>query len=204
MKVEVINIKGESTGRTVELPAELFGVTPNEHVVYLAVKQYLAHQRQGTHKSKERSELSGSTRKLHRQKGTGGSRKGDINSPTFRGGARVFGPRVRDYDLKLPKKVKALARASALSAKFNEGFVKVIEDFTFETPKTKQYLEILTNLKLDGQKTLLVTSDYDKSVYLSARNLPKAEVSAAKDLNTYQVMNAGTLLFNESAVNKIG
>ncbi len=204
MKVEVINIKGEPTGRTVELPAGLFGITPNEHAVYLAVKQYLANQRQGTHKSKERSELSGSTRKLHRQKGTGGSRKGDINSPTFRGGARVFGPKVRDYSQKLPKKVKALARASALSSKFNDGRIKVIEDFTFETPKTKQFLEILGNLSLNGQKTLLVTADYDNTVYLSARNLPKTEVTAAKDLNTYQVLNAGTLLFNESAVNKIG
>lgn len=203
MKIEVLNIQGEQTGRTVELPDNIFGIEPNEHVVYLAVKQYLANQRQGTHKAKERSEMSGSTRKLHRQKGTGGSRKGDINNPLFHGGARVFGPRPRDYSQKLNKKVKRLARKSALSSKAVQGRIMVVEDFSFKSPKTKTYKDILAKLSLDGHKTLLVTADYEQQVYLSSRNLQEAAVVRASDLNTYEILKANTLVLAEGAVEKI-
>lgn len=203
MTVDILNIQGEKTGRTVELPADIFGVAPNEHAVYLSVKQYLANQRQGTHKSKERSEISGSTRKLHRQKGTGGSRKGDINSPLFPGGGRVFGPRPRDYSQKLNKKVKALARKSALSSKATNGAIIVLEDFSFEAPKTKAFLGILQALQLDDKKTLFVTSDYEKEVVLSARNLPKTLLIRATDLNTYQILKANTVILSESSIEKI-
>ncbi len=203
MKLEVFNIQGEKTGKTVELPDEVFGIEPNEHVVWLAVKAHLANQRQGTHKSKERSEMSGSTRKLHRQKGTGGSRKGDINSPLFRGGGRIFGPKPRDYSQKLNKKVKRLARKSALSDKAANGRILVLEDFTFDAPKTKAYTEILKALQLTEQKTLFVTSDLDKNVYLSSRNLPQAEVARAQDLNTYDILHANTLILAESSIEKI-
>lgn len=203
MKIEVLNIQGQATGREVELPDEIFGAETSEHAVYLAVKQYLANQRQGTHKSKERSEISGSTRKLHRQKGTGGSRKGDINSPLFPGGGRVFGPKPRDYSFKLNKKVKRLARRSALTSKAQSGQILVVEDFSFEAPKTKEYINILRNLKVEGRKSLLVTADHEKEVVLSSRNLPNVGVLRADDLNTYAILNAGTLILAEGAVTKI-
>lgn len=203
MKLEVLNIQGEKTGRSVDLPDNIFGIEPNEHAVYLAVKLYLANQRQGTHKAKERSEMSGSTRKLHRQKGTGGSRKGDINNPLYRGGGRVFGPRPRNYGFKLNKKVKHLARQSALSVKATAGQIMVVEDFSFDTPKTKKFLEILQNLQVFGKKTVFVTADYEKEVLLSSRNVPHTQVTRAGDLNTYQVMNSSALVLSESSIGKI-
>lgn len=203
MQVTIYNIQGEATGRTVELPDEVFGIEPHEHSVWLDVKRYLAAQRQGTHKSKERREISGSTRKLHRQKGTGGSRKGDINSPLFRGGGRVFGPRPRNYDIQVNAKVRRLARRSALSAKAQAGQIKVVEDFTFNAPKTKDFANILRALQVADKKPLTVTGEYDKMLYLSCRNLEKAAIAPAKDLNTYQIMNAGALVLAESAIEKI-
>lgn len=203
MKVEVFNIQGEKTGRSVELPDDIFGVEPNEHAVYLSVKQYLANQRQGTHKAKERNEIAGSTRKLHRQKGTGGSRKGDIKNPLFHGGGRIFGPKPRDYSQKLNKKVKALARKSVLSDKVKNNAIIVLEDFSFEAPKTKAFADILRSLKVDGQKTLLVTTDHEKEVYLSSRNLPKSSVMRAGDVNTYQIMHANTVILSEGSIEKI-
>jgi large subunit ribosomal protein L4 len=203
MKLEVFNIKGEKTGKSVELPDAVFGAQPNEHAVWLAVKAYLANQRQGTHKSKERSEISGSTRKLHKQKGTGGSRKGDINSPLYKGGGRVFGPKPRDYSQKLNKKVKRLARLSALSSKAANGQIIVLEDFSFDAPKTKTYLGMLKAFKLDDKKSLLVTNDYEKNVYLSSRNLEKAAVSRAQDLNTYEILHSNTLIISEGSIGKI-
>jgi large subunit ribosomal protein L4 len=203
MKLEVFNIQGASTGRTIELADNIFGVAPNEHVMYLAVKQYLAHQRQGTHKSKERREISGSTRKLHRQKGTGGARKGDINSPLFPGGGRVFGPRPRKYTIALNKKVKVLARKSALSAKMGSGSIRVVEDFNLDQPRTKDMVGILSNFNLDQSKTLLVFGEHNNNVYRSIRNLPKASMTTATDLNVYSILNAGTLLLSESAVARI-
>jgi large subunit ribosomal protein L4 len=203
MKIEIFNIQGEKTGKSVDLPDDVFGIEPNEHAVWLAVKAYLANQRQGTHKSKERSEMSGSTRKLHRQKGTGGARKGDINSPLLRGGGRVFGPKPRDYSQKVNKKVNRLARRSALSSKAANGQIIVMEDFSFDAPKTKAFLDILKKLNLTGKKTLFVTGDYDKNVYLSARNLPKAAVSRAQDLNTYDILYANTLILSEGSIGKI-
>ncbi|MBK7409075.1 MAG: 50S ribosomal protein L4 [Saprospirales bacterium] len=203
MKLEVLNIQGEKTGRSVELPEAVFGIEPNEHAVYLAVKLYLANQRQGTHKAKERNEVSGSTRKLHRQKGTGGSRKGDIKSPTFRGGGRVFGPRPRSYSFKLNKKVMRLARRSALSVKANAGQIMVVEDFSFETPKTKKFLEILQNLGVFGKKTVFVTADYEKEVLISSRNVPHTQVTRAGDLHTYQVLNSSALVLSEGSIGKI-
>ena len=203
MKLEVFNINGEKTGKSVELPDAVFGAQPNEHAVWLAVKAYLANQRQGTHKSKERSEMSGSTRKLHKQKGTGGARKGDINSPLLKGGGRVFGPRPRDYSQKLNKKVKRLARLSALSSKAANGQIIVLEDFSFDAPKTKTYLDVLKALNLDGKKSLLVTNDYEKNVYLSSRNIQKAAVSRAQDLNTYEILHSNTLIISEGSIGKI-
>ena len=203
MKLDVLNIQGEKTGRQVELSDDIFGIEPNEHAVYLSVKQYLANQRQGTHKAKERHEISGSTRKLHKQKGTGGSRKGDINSPLFKGGARVFGPRPRNYSFQLNKKLKRLARKSVLAAKVQEGNLFVIEDFAFDQPKTKSFLDILTKLNIQDKKSLMVTGDYEKMVYLSSRNLPKVSVSRAEDINTYDVLNATSLVLCESSLGKI-
>ena len=203
MKLEVLNIQGEKTGRAVELPADVFGINPNEHAVYLAVKAYLAHQRQGTAKAKERSEMSGSTRKLHRQKGTGGSRKGDINNPLYRGGGRVFGPRPRDYDQKLNKKVKRLARKSALSSKALSGAIVVVEDFSFDQPRTKSYVDVLNKLQVAGQKTVFVTADFEKEVFLSGRNLPESRVVRAQDLNVYDILNARTLVLSEGSIEKI-
>jgi len=203
MKVEVIDIEGKNTGRTVELSDQVFGIQPNEHVVYLAVKQYLAHQRQGTHKTKGRSEVKGSRRKLYRQKGTGRARVGDIKNPIFRGGGTVFGPQPRKYTIKLNKKVKRLARRSVLSDRAKKGMIKVIEDFTFDVPKTKQYLQVLKNLGLDGQKSTLILPETDKHIVLSARNIPKVFVRRVHDLNTYDLLNGGQLLIMESAVEKI-
>ena len=203
MEISVLNIKGEDTGKKVVLNDSVFGITPNDHVIYLDVKQYLAAQRQGTAKSKERSELSGSTRKLGRQKGGGGARRGDINSPLLVGGARVFGPKPRNYDFKLNKKVKQLARRSALSYKAQENAIVVVEDFTFEAPKTKAFVELMNNLKVSEKKVLLVTSEINKNVYLSARNLQKTQVAVASDINTYGILNAGVLVVTESALANI-
>ena len=203
MELSVLNIKGENTGRTVSLNEAVFGIQPNEHVVYLDVRQYLANHRQGTHKSKERSEISGSTRKLGRQKGGGGARRGDINSPLLVGGARVFGPQPRDYGFKLNKKVKQLARRSALSQKALENAIVVVEDFTFDTPNTKAYVQMLNNLKVSEKKQLLVLPSANKVVYLSARNLKGSQVAIASDINTYVVMNADVLVIAESALEVI-
>ncbi len=201
MEVAVYNIKGEDTGRKVQLSDAVFGLEElNEHVVYLTVKQYLANQRQGTHKSKERSEIAGSTRKLGRQKGGGGARHGDINSPLFHGGGRVFGPRPRNYSFKLNKKVKALARRSALSYKAAQQQIIVVEDFTFEAPKTKEMLKVLNNLKISDKKVLLVLASRDKNVILSARNLPNAIVANASDINTYEILNNKVMVLVEGSV----
>ncbi|MBQ9177080.1 MAG: 50S ribosomal protein L4 [Bacteroidaceae bacterium] len=200
MEVSVLNIKGQETGKKVELNDAIFGIEPNDHVVYLAVKQYLAAQRQGTHKSKERSEIAGSTRKLIRQKGGGGARRGDIKSPVLRSGGRVFGPRPRDYWFKLNKKVKALARRSALTYKAQQDAIIVVEDFNFDAPKTKEFVELQKNLKVDGKKLLLVLPETNSNVYLSARNIQKVDVASANVLNTYRVMNANVLVLTENAL----
>ena len=200
MELAVYNIKGEDTGRKVTLSDEVFGVDVNEHVVWLDVKQFLANQRQGTHKSKERSEVSGSTRKLHKQKGGGGSRIGDINSPVLVGGGRVFGPRPRNYSFKLNKKVKQLARKSALTSKLADNQIMVIEDFSFEAPKTKQFAAVLDALKFNGKKVLLVMPTMDKNVNLSLRNVPGARMMAAADLNTYAILNNNVMLLSEKSV----
>ena len=203
MEGSVLNIKGEDTGKKVVLNDAIFGIEPNDHVIYLAVNQYLAAQRQGTHKSKERSEITGSTRKLIRQKGGGGARRGDIKSPLLRGGGRVFGPRPRDYWFKLNKKVKALARKSALTYKAQQNAIIVVEDFDFEAPKTKQGIALLNNLKVEGKKTLIVLSEVKKNVNLSIRNIQRVDVMTASNLNTYRVMNANVLVMTESALNQI-
>ena len=203
MEVSVLNINGQETGRKVTLNESIFGLKPNDHVLYIDVKQYLANQRQGTAKTKERSELSGSTRKLGRQKGGGGARRGDINSPVLVGGARVFGPQPRDYRFKLNKKVKQLARKSALSYKAIENAVVVVEDFTLEAPKTKDFVNITKNLKVEGKKLLVVLPEVNKNVYLSARNLQCSEVMTASTLNTYKVLNADILVVTESSLKAI-
>ena len=200
MELSVYNIKGEDTGRKVSLSEAVFGIEPNDHVIYLAVKQFLANQRQGTHKSKERSEVSGSTRKLGRQKGGGGARRGDINSPVLVGGGRVFGPKPRDYSSKLNKKEKNLARRSALTYKAQENAIVVVEDFAFEAPKTKDFVDMTKNLKVSDKKLLLVLPEANKNVYLSARNVKSAKVQTVSDLNTYGVLDAGVLVFTESAL----
>ena len=203
MEVSVLDIKGQETGRKVTLNENIFGIEPNDHVVYLDVKQYLADQRQGTAKSKERSEHAGSTRKLGRQKGGGGARRGDINSPVLVGGGRVFGPKPRDYRFKLNKKVKLLARKSALSYKAKENAIVVVEDFNIEAPKTKEFVNIAKNLKVDGKKVLLLLPEANNNVYLSARNLQKAEVMPANLLNTYKVLNADVLVVTENSLKVI-
>ena len=203
MEVSVLNINGQETGRKVVLNEAVFGIEPNDHVLYLDVKLYLANQRQGTAKAKERSEVSGSTRKLGRQKGGGGARRGDINSPVLVGGGRVFGPKPRDYRFKLNKKVKVLARKSALSYKAQENAVIVVEDFSFDAPKTKDFVNITKNLKVEGKKTLLVLPEVNKNVYLSARNLQRAEVMTANTINAYKVLNADVLIVAESSLNTI-
>lgn len=203
MEISVLNIKGEDTGRKVTLNESIFGIEPNDHVLYLDVKQFLANQRQGTAKSKERSEHAGSTRKLGRQKGGGGARRGDINSPVLVGGGRVFGPKPRDYRFKLNKKVKSLARKSALSYKAQENAIVVVEDFTFEAPKNKEFVNVAKNLKVDGRKMLMVLPEVNKNVYLSARNLQRTEIMTASALNTYKVLNADVLVVTENSLKAI-
>ena len=203
MEVSVLNINGQETGRKVALNDAIFGIEPNDHVLYLDVKQFLANQRQGTAKAKERSEVSGSTRKLGRQKGGGGARRGDINSPVLVGGGRVFGPKPRDYRFKLNKKVKVLARKSALSYKMQENAIIVVEDFNFEAPKTKEFVNITKNLKVEGKKILLVLPEVNKNVYLSARNLKSAEVMTANTINAYKVLNADVLVISEKSLETI-
>lgn len=203
MELSVYNIKGEDTGRKVSLDDNIFGIEPNEHVMYLDVKQYLANKRQGTHKSKERSEISGSTRKLGRQKGGGGARRGDINSPVLVGGARVFGPVPRDYSFKLNKKTKKLARKSALSAKIKDNEVIVLENVSFDAPKTKDFVSMMSGLKIADKKTLLILSEPNKNVYLSARNLQNAKVITSSDVNTYAILNSACLLITEGALANI-
>ena len=203
MEVSVLNINGQETGRKVVLNDAIFGIEPNDHVLYLDVKQYLANQRQGTAKSKERSEMSGSTRKLGRQKGGGGARRGDINSPVLVGGARVFGPKPRDYSFKLNKKVKVLARKSALSYKAKENAIIVVEDFEMTAPKTKEYVNIVNNLQLEGRKSLLLLPNVNKNVYLSARNLQRSEGMTASALNAYKVLNADVLVITEKSLEAI-
>ena len=203
MEVSVLNINGQETGRKVALNDAIFGIEPNDHVLYLDVKQYLANQRQGTAKSKERSEVSGSTRKLGRQKGGGGARRGDINSPVLVGGGRVFGPKPRDYRFKLNKKVKLLARKSALSYKAQESAIVVVEDFNMEAPKTKDFVNITKNLKVEGKKILLLLPEVNKNVFLSSRNLQQTEVMTASALNAYKVLNADVLIVTENSLKAI-
>lgn len=203
MEINVLDIKGQETGRKVTLNEAVFGVEPNDHVIYLDVKQYLADQRQGTHKSKERSEHAGSTRKLGRQKGGGGARRGDINSPLLKGGGRVFGPKPRDYRFKLNKKVKVLARKSALSYKAQENAIVVVEDFNFDAPKTKDFVNFAKNLKVEGKKVLLLLPEVEKNVILSARNLQEAEVMVAQNVNTYKVLNSDVLVVTEKSLEKV-
>ena len=200
MEVSVLNIQGQETGRKVVLNDAVYGIEPNDHAIYLDVRLFLANQRQGTAKSKECSEISGSTRKLGRQKGGGGARRGDINSPVLVGGARVFGPKPRDYGFKLNQKVRRLARKSALAYKAQENAIVVVEDFTFDAPKTKSFIEVIKNLKVDGKKALFVLPGADKVVYLSARNLEKVNVMAASALNTYKVLDADVLVLTEGAL----
>ena len=203
MDINVLDIKGQETGRKVTLNENIFGIEPNDHVLYLAVKQYLADQRQGTAKSKERSEHAGSTRKLGRQKGGGGARRGDINSPVLVGGGRVFGPKPRDYSFKLNKKVKVLARKSALAYKAQDNAIVVVEDFNLDAPKTKDFVNIAKNLKVDSKKVLLVLPEVEKNLYLSARNLQKAEVMTASQVNSYKVLNADVVVITENSLKVI-
>lgn len=200
MEVKVVNISGKETGAKVQLPESVFGVTPNDHAIYLDVKQYLANQRQGTHKSKQRNEIAGSTRKLYKQKGTGGARAGSIKSPLFNGGGRVFGPQPRDYSFKLNKKLKSLARKSALAYKAQDNSIVVLEDFSFDSIKTKNYINLVNALNLAGEKTLLVLPEQNNNIYLSSRNIQKTKVITAGDLNTYDVLNAGKLLLTANSL----
>ena len=203
MEINVLNINGQETGRKVSLNESIYGIEPNDHVIYLDVKQYLADQRQGTAKAKERSEHAGSTRKLGRQKGGGGARHGDINSPLLRGGGRVFGPKPRDYSFKLNKKVKVLARKSALSYKVQDNALVVVEDFNLDAPKTKDFVNITKNLKVEDKKVLLLLPESNKNVYLSARNLQRAKVQTVSGVNTYRVLDAGVVMFTEKALSAI-
>ncbi len=204
MELNVVNIQGKETGRKVVLPETIFGIEPNDHAIYLDVKQYLANNRQGTHKSKERNEVAGSTRKIKKQKGTGGARAGSLKSPVFVGGGRVFGPRPRNYSFKLNKKLKQLARRSALAYKVQEMAIVVVEDFSFESPKTKEFLAIRKNLNLDGKRSLLVLSQENPNIYLSSRNIPQSEVTTVADLNTYSILKAKSLVLFESSVQEFG
>ena len=203
MELSVLSINGQETGKKVTLNDAVFGIEPNDHVIYLDVKQYLANRRQGTAKSKERSEHSGSTRKLGRQKGGGGARRGDINSPVLVGGGRVFGPKPRDYSFKLNKKVKILARKSALSYKAKDNEIIVVDNFDMAAPKTKDFVNITKNLKVEGKKTLVVLPEVNKNVYLSARNLQKAEIMSANNINTYKILNADVLVIAEASLEMI-
>lgn len=202
MRVDVLNIQGQSTGRQIELPESFFGVEPNAHAVYLAVKQYNAAQRQGTHKAKERWEIARSTKKIKRQKGTGTARAGSTKSPVFRGGGRVFGPKPHDYDIDVNKKVKFLAKASVLSDKAKNGMVKVVEDFSFDKPSTKDFIKMLDSLNVQG-KSLVIVNENNPNVYLSGRNLPKAGVATVKDMNTYQILHADVLIISENSVKSL-
>jgi len=203
MEIAVLKNSGEDTGRKVTLSGDIFGIEPNDHATYLDVKQYLANQRQGTHKSKQRAEIAGSTRKIKKQKGTGTARAGSIKSPVFRGGGRVFGPEPRDYHFKLNKKLKVLARKSALAYKAKDNNLLILEDFTFDAPKTKEYKKMIDGLSLSGKKTLIVVAELDKNVVLSGRNIQNTKVITADALNTYDVLNAENLLLSESSVEKI-
>ena len=203
MELAVYNISGKKTSKKVKLDKNIFGIEPNNHAVYLDVKQYLANQRQGTHKAKERGEITGSTRKIKKQKGTGTARAGSIKNPLFRSGGRVFGPQPRDYGFKLNKKLKRVARISALSQMAKDKNITVLEDFNFDSPKTKQYLEMLSNFELDGKKTLLILDKPNQNIYLSTRNLERTHVTTSTNLNTYQIMNAGNILMVESSVKEI-
>ncbi|WP_318343008.1 50S ribosomal protein L4 [Flagellimonas baculiformis] len=203
MKVAVLDINGKETGRKVDLSDDVFAIEPNQHAIYLDVKQYLAHQRQGTHKAKERAEVAGSTRKIKKQKGTGTARAGSIKSPVFRGGGRIFGPRPKDYTQKLNKGLKRLARRSALSLKSKENALVVVEDFNFEAPKTKDFVAFLTSLGIDNKKSLIVLGDTNNNVYLSSRNLERSEVVTSSQLNTYSIVNAKSLVLTESALEGI-
>ena len=200
MQIEVLNSKGENTGRSVELPEDIFNIEPNDHVIYLAVKQYLAAQRLGTHKTKTRAEVKGSSRKLHRQKGTGGSRKGNIRNPLYKGGGTINGPLPHSYDFKLNRKVKDLAKMSALTYKAQAKNIIVVEDIKIEKPSTKAFLSVLNGLKLNGKKLLMVNVDYDQNLYLSLRNVPRVKASVLSDINTYEIMNADVMVLTESAV----
>lgn len=199
MQVDVLNIQGQKTGRSVELPEEIFGIEPNDHVIYLAVKQYLAAARQGTHKVKTRAEVHGASRKLHKQKGTGGSRKGNIRNPLYKGGGTIFGPKPHAYDFKLNRKVKDLAKISALSYKAKESAIVVVEDLNFEAPKTKQLAEVFNALNVADKKAILVLSEYDQNVYLSSRNIPNVASTLLADINTYEIVNADVLVITENA-----
>jgi len=203
MQTEVINIQGKKTGRKVELPDEIFGVEPNDHVIYLAVKQHLAAKRQGTHKVKTRLEVKGSSKKLHRQKGTGGSRKGNIRNPLYKGGGTIFGPKPRDYDFKLNQKVKGLAKCSALSYKVKENNLIVLEDVNMEAPKTKSFIEILKGINADGKKVLFLSDKLNDNLYLSFRNLPNVEGYPFNDMNTYDIVNADVVVITEASVKSI-
>jgi len=199
MQVDVLSIKGAKTGRSVELPDDIFGEEPNDHVIYLAVKQYLAAQRQGTHKVKTRLEVKGSSKKLHRQKGTGGSRKGNLRNPLFKGGGTIFGPKPRDYDFKLNRKVKDLAKISALAHKAKDSAIVIVEDINLDAPKTKQFIDIMTSLKIENKKALVVLPEYNDNLQLSVRNIPNALSTLIADMNTYDIVNADVLVFTESA-----
>lgn len=203
MELSVVNIKGQETGKKVVLNDSIFGIEPNDHAIYLDVKQYLANQRQGTHKSKERAEVSYSTRKIKKQKGTGGARAGSLKSPVFRGGGRIFGPRPRNYEFKLNRKVKLLARKSALSYKAIESGIVVLEDFSLDTPKTKDFITIQNNLKISDKKSLFVLSDVNKNIYLSSRNLQGVKVVVASELTTYDILNASSIVLCEGSLEKI-
>ncbi len=199
MQVDVLDIKGNKTGRSVELPEEIFGIEPNNHVIYLAVKQYLAAQRQGTHKVKTRMEVKGSSKKLHKQKGTGGARKGNLRNPLYKGGGTIFGPKPHSWDFKLNRKVKDLAKISALSYKAKENAIMVVEELTMDKPNTKQFAGILKSLKLDGKKTLFVTPEFNDNLYLSLRNIISVGGSLLSDINTYDIVNANVLVLTENA-----
>lgn len=203
MQIEVLDIKGKKTGRSVDLPEEIFGVEPNDHVIYLAVKQFLAAKRQGTHKVKTRLEVKGSSKKLHRQKGTGGSRKGNIRNPLYKGGGTIFGPKPRDYDFKLNQKVKSLAKCSALTYKVRENNLLVVEDVKMDQPKTKEFISILNSLQADKKKVLVLTGDQDCNLYLSFRNLPNVQGYLYNDMNTYDIINADVVLMTEATAQSI-
>ena len=198
MQVDILNIKGQKTGRTVELPQDIFGIEPNDHVIYLAVKQYLAARRSGTHKVKTRAEVQGASRKLHKQKGTGGARKGNIRNPLYKGGGTIFGPKPHSYDFKLNRKVKDLAKISALSHKAKDSAIIIVEEITMDTPKTKQLVEIMSNLKVSDKKALIVLPEYNDNLYLSTRNVPNVASTLLADINTYDIMNADVLVITEN------